>query len=103
MAVVDHVIPTHAVPAAARVIQEPASSLQARNLTRNCDEQGIALFDTTEPLQGIEHVVAPAHGMSLPGMVVLCGPSHPTTYRALGARWEGRRVWKEVVRTVKNR
>src|SRR5690606_21969611 len=85
MAVVDHVIPTHAVPAAARVIQEPASSLQARNLKRNCNEQGIALFDTTDPLQGIEHVVAPEHGMILPGMVVLCGDSHTTTYGALGA------------------
>lgn len=85
MAVVDHVIPTHATPAASRVIQDPASSLQARNLKRNCDEQGIALFDTTDPLQGIEHVIAPEHGMILPGMVVLCGDSHTTTYGALGA------------------
>src|SRR5690606_31345994 len=85
MAVVDHVIPTHAVPHAARVIQEPASSRQARNLKRNCDEQDILLFDTTDPRQGIEHVVAPELGMILPGMVVLCGDSHTTTYGALGA------------------
>ncbi|OZI69626.1 3-isopropylmalate dehydratase large subunit [Bordetella genomosp. 2] len=85
MAVVDHVIPTHPVPAAARVIAQPDAALQARNLRRNCDEQDIALFDTTDPLQGIEHVVAPEHGMILPGMVVLCGDSHTTTYGALGA------------------
>ncbi|MDQ6215265.1 aconitase family protein, partial [Achromobacter insolitus] len=85
MAVVDHIIPTHPVPAALRVIADDASSRQALNLKRNCDEQGIALFDTTDPLQGIEHVIAPEHGMVLPGMVVLCGDSHTTTYGALGA------------------
>ena len=85
MAVVDHIIPTHPVPAALRVIADDASSRQALNLKRNCDAQGIALFDTTDPLQGIEHVIAPEHGMVLPGMVVLCGDSHTTTYGALGA------------------
>jgi len=85
MAVVDHVIPTHPVPAALRTIQDEAASHQARNLARNCREQGIALFDTTDPLQGIEHVIAPEHGMIRPGMVVLCGDSHTTTYGALGA------------------
>ncbi|OZI20881.1 3-isopropylmalate dehydratase large subunit [Bordetella genomosp. 9] len=85
MAVVDHVIPTHPVPPAARVIADPASALQARNLKRNCVAHGIALFDTTDPGQGIEHVVAPERGMILPGMTVLCGDSHTTTYGALGA------------------
>ncbi|ARP96941.1 3-isopropylmalate dehydratase large subunit [Bordetella genomosp. 13] len=85
MAVVDHIIPTHPVPAARRTIQDPASALQAANLGRNCREHGVTLFDTTDPLQGIEHVVAPEHGMIRPGMVVLCGDSHTTTYGALGA------------------
>ncbi len=85
MAVVDHIIPTHPVPAALRVIADDASSRQALNLKRNCEAQDIALFDTTDPLQGIEHVIAPEHGMILPGMVVLCGDSHTTTYGALGA------------------
>lgn len=85
MAVVDHVIPTHPVAVAERVIADPASSLQARNLKRNCDDQGITCFDTTDPLQGIEHVIAPELGMILPGMSVLCGDSHTTTYGALGA------------------
>jgi 3-isopropylmalate/(R)-2-methylmalate dehydratase large subunit len=85
MAVVDHVIPTHAVPVARRTIQDPASNAQAMNLARNCREQHIALFDTNDPLQGIEHVIAPELGMIRPGMVVLCGDSHTTTYGALGA------------------
>jgi 3-isopropylmalate/(R)-2-methylmalate dehydratase large subunit len=83
LAVVDHIIPTH--PVAYRVIQEPLSSIQATNLARNCRTHGIALFDTNDTLQGIEHVIAPEFGMIRPGMVVLCGDSHTTTYGALGA------------------
>jgi 3-isopropylmalate/(R)-2-methylmalate dehydratase large subunit len=83
VAVVDHIIPTH--PLKRRVILDAASALQASNLARNCELHGIALFDTNDPLQGIEHVVAPELGMIRPGMVVLCGDSHTTTYGAFGA------------------
>lgn len=83
VAVVSHIIPTH--PVAHRVIADPASALQASNLKRNCDRHAIPLFDTNDALQGIEHVVAPEHGMIRPGMVVICGDSHTTTYGALGA------------------
>lgn len=83
VAVVDHIIPTH--PLKHRVIADPASALQASNLARNCELHGIPLFDTNDPLQGIEHVIAPELGMIRPGMVVLCGDSHTTTYGALGA------------------
>jgi 3-isopropylmalate/(R)-2-methylmalate dehydratase large subunit len=83
VAVVSHIIPTH--PTAIRVIADPASALQASNLKRNCDHFGIPLFDTNDALQGIEHVVAPELGMIRPGMVVICGDSHTTTYGALGA------------------
>jgi 3-isopropylmalate/(R)-2-methylmalate dehydratase large subunit len=82
-AVVDHIIPTH--PLKHRVILDEASALQASNLARNCELHGIALLDTNDPLQGIEHVVAPELGMIRPGMVVLCGDSHTTTHGALGA------------------
>jgi 3-isopropylmalate/(R)-2-methylmalate dehydratase large subunit len=83
LATVSHVIPTH--PSPHRIIQDPASALQAGNLKRNCERHGIALFDTNDPLQGIEHIIAPEHGMIRPGMVVICGDSHTTTYGALGA------------------
>ncbi len=83
VAVVDHIIPTH--PLKHRVILDQASALQASNLERNCELHGIPLFDTNDPLQGIEHVIAPELGMIRPGMVVLCGDSHTTTYGALGA------------------
>lgn len=83
VAVVSHIIPTH--PGKVRVIADAASALQASNLKRNCDRHDIPLFDTNDALQGIEHVVAPEHGMIRPGMVVICGDSHTTTYGALGA------------------
>jgi 3-isopropylmalate/(R)-2-methylmalate dehydratase large subunit len=83
VAVVSHIIPTH--PVAHRVIQDPASALQAVNMKRNAVRHGIPMFDTNDPLQGIEHVVAPELGMIRPGMVVICGDSHTTTYGALGA------------------
>jgi 3-isopropylmalate/(R)-2-methylmalate dehydratase large subunit len=85
LAVVSHIIPTHPVNVAERVIFDPASALQASNLKRNCHEFGIKLFDTNHEEQGIEHIVAPEHGWIRPGMVVLCGDSHTTTYGALGA------------------
>jgi len=83
VAVVSHIIPTH--PVKFRVIADPPSALQATNLKANCDRFAIPLFDTNDRLQGIEHVVAPEHGMIRPGMVVICGDSHTTTYGALGA------------------
>ncbi len=83
VAVVSHVIPTHAVKN--RVIFDPASARQATTLKRNCDRHAIPLFDTDDVLQGIEHVVSTEHGMVRPGMVAICGDSHSTTYGALGA------------------
>lgn len=83
MAVVDHIIPTSVrFP---RLIADPPSALQATNLKGNCDREGIPLYDTNDRLQGIEHVIAPEMGMVRPGMVILCGDSHTTTYGALGA------------------
>ncbi|MDD0812941.1 3-isopropylmalate dehydratase large subunit [Curvibacter sp. RS43] len=83
VAVVSHVIPTHVQTV--RTIQYAPAALQATNLKKNCDHFKIPLFDTNDRLQGIEHVVSPEHGMIRPGMVVICGDSHTTTYGALGA------------------
>ncbi|MDR5773377.1 MULTISPECIES: 3-isopropylmalate dehydratase large subunit [unclassified Caballeronia] len=83
LAVVSHIIPTHAE--SPRVIRDEASYLQAQNLARNCERAGIRLLAANDPLQGIEHIVAPELGLIRPGMVVLCGDSHTTTYGALGA------------------
>jgi homoaconitase/3-isopropylmalate dehydratase large subunit len=81
VATVSHVIPTHAV--SPRVIHDPVSALQARTFRLNCERHGIALFDTNDPLQGIEHVIAPEHGMIRPGMVVRAATATPRPT----ARW----------------
>ncbi|MFZ2989488.1 MAG: 3-isopropylmalate dehydratase large subunit [Ideonella sp.] len=83
MAVVSHIIPTH--PGLPRLIADGPSALQASNLAANCQRHGIPLFGTQDRRQGIEHVLAPELGMIRPGMVVICGDSHTTTYGALGA------------------
>jgi 3-isopropylmalate/(R)-2-methylmalate dehydratase large subunit len=83
LAVVSHIIPTHVETP--RVIRDAASLLQASNLARNCERAGIRMFGTNNPLQGIEHIVAPELGLIRPGMVILCGDSHTTIYGALGA------------------
>lgn len=85
MGTVSHVIPTHPVAADKRTIRIDAAASQAANFTRNCREHGIHLFDVKDREQGIEHVIAPEMGLIRPGMVVLCGDSHTTTYGALGA------------------
>lgn len=85
MSVVDHVIPTRPDPVGKRVIVVEAAAAQAGNFTRNCERYGIKLFDVNDPMQGIEHVVAPETGLIRPGMSVLCGDSHTTTYGAFGA------------------
>ena len=67
VAVVSHIFPTH--PVGNRVVFDPASALRASNLKRNCVRHDIPLFDTNDPLQGIEHIIAPEHGMIRPGMM----------------------------------
>lgn len=46
---------------------------------------GIELYDVLDQRQGIEHVVMPEQGIVLPGMVIVAGGSHTTTYGTLGA------------------
>jgi 3-isopropylmalate/(R)-2-methylmalate dehydratase large subunit len=85
LGVVDHVIPTHPDPVGRRVIKLRDAARQADNFASNCAAHDISLFDVNDARQGIEHVVAPESGLIRPGMVVLCGDSHTTTYGALGA------------------
>lgn len=83
LAVVDHVNPT--APARTRAVADPEAAQQIDYLERNCRDFGIPHFGLLDPRQGIEHVVVPEQGLSLPGMVIACGDSHTTTYGALGA------------------
>ncbi|WP_171102244.1 3-isopropylmalate dehydratase large subunit [Ruegeria sp. HKCCD7255] len=80
LAVVDHVNATRR-----REPPDAASKLLIENLKKNCDTHGIAYYGLGDPRQGIEHVVVPQQGLVAPGMVIVCGDSHTTTYGAFGA------------------
>lgn len=83
LAVVDHVNPT--APRRTAAMPDAGGARQVSYLAENCRDFGIELFDVLDKRQGIEHVVAPEQGFTLPGMVVAAGDSHTTTYGALGA------------------
>ena len=80
--VCDHNVPTSG---RANGIADPLSRLQVETLERNCGSHGIAQFRMQDRRQGIVHVVAPEQGMTLPGMMVVCGDSHTSTHGALAA------------------
>ncbi len=54
-------------------------------LTRHTGEQGIVFFAPGDARRGIVHVIGPEQGLTLPGMVLVCGDSHTATHGALGA------------------
>ena len=56
-----------------------------RALRSNTAATGIRLFDLNHPRQGIVHVIAPELGLTLPGVVLVCGDSHTCTNGGVGA------------------
>lgn len=81
-ATMDHNVPTHN-----RDINksEDMARIQMQELSKNCKEFNIKLYDINNPHQGIVHVLGPEKGMTLPGMVIVCGDSHTSTHGAFGA------------------
>jgi 3-isopropylmalate/(R)-2-methylmalate dehydratase large subunit len=54
-------------------------------LSTHTAEQGIVLFGRGDARRGIVHVIGPEQGLTLPGMLLVCGDSHTATHGALGA------------------
>ena len=81
-AVADHYVPTHGRAAG---IADPEIAAMVRNLETNTTENGITLFGLNDPRQGIVHVVGPEEGLTLPGLMIVCGDSHTSTHGAFGA------------------
>lgn len=77
----------HNVPTTTKNINlaDEMAKKQLNQLTTNCKDFGIKLFDLNHPYQGIIHVLAPEHGIILPGMTIVCGDSHTATHGAFGA------------------
>ncbi|NBC14492.1 MAG: 3-isopropylmalate dehydratase large subunit [Gammaproteobacteria bacterium] len=80
-------VPDHNVPTTDRHlgIVDPISRIQVEQLTANCREFGIRLFDMADKRQGIVHVIGPEEGFTLPGITMVCGDSHTSTHGAFGA------------------
>ncbi len=80
--VADHYVPTRGRD---RDIADPEIAQMVRNLEVNTAESGITLFGLHDPRQGIVHVVGPEQGLTLPGLLIVCGDSHTSTHGAFGA------------------
>jgi len=80
--VADHYVPTHNRAAG---IAEPEIAAMVEDLEANAAEHHITLFGLADPRQGIVHVVGPEQGLTLPGLLIVCGDSHTSTHGAFGA------------------
>jgi 3-isopropylmalate/(R)-2-methylmalate dehydratase large subunit len=54
-------------------------------MRRGSSTAGIRFFDIGQSGQGIVHVVGPELGLTLPGLLMVCGDSHTCTHGAIGA------------------
>ena len=80
--VADHYVPTRGRTDG---IADPEIAAMVRNLETNAAENHITLFGLRDPRQGIVHVVGPEQGLTLPGLLIVCGDSHTSTHGAFGA------------------
>jgi len=79
--VADHYVPTRMRSS----IADPDIARMVETLRGNAEAHKLRLFGLEDPGQGIVHVVGPEQGLTLPGMLVVCGDSHTSTHGALGA------------------
>ena len=82
VAIADHYAPTRDRAAG---VADPRTREMIDALTANAGRHGIELFGLSDPRQGIVHVVGPEQGLTLPGLLLVCGDSHTSTHGALGA------------------
>ncbi len=66
-------------------VKDELSRNQLEQLSRNCKENGITLYELGHKYNGIVHVMAPELGITQPGMTMVCGDSHTSTHGAFGA------------------
>jgi 3-isopropylmalate/(R)-2-methylmalate dehydratase large subunit len=80
--VADHYVPTRG---SRQNIANPELARMVRQVEENTARHGVKLFGLDDPRQGIVHVVGPEQGLTLPGLLIVCGDSHTSTHGALGA------------------
>ena len=80
--IADHYVPT-------RPVAPGTGNPEIRNmidlLSANSARHGVKLFGLGDARQGIVHVAMPEQGLTLPGLLIVCGDSHTSTHGALGA------------------
>jgi 3-isopropylmalate/(R)-2-methylmalate dehydratase large subunit len=80
--VADHYVPTRG---SRTNIANPELARMVRQVEENTAKHNVKLFGLGDPRQGIVHVVGPEQGLTLPGLLIVCGDSHTSTHGALGA------------------
>ena len=80
--IADHYVPTRGRD---RAVADPSIAAMVTTLEVNTSAGGISLFGLGDPRQGIVHVVGPEQGLTLPGLLIVCGDSHTSTHGAFGA------------------
>ena len=80
--IADHYVPTRGRD---RAIADPEIAAMVRTLETNAAASRMKLFGLGDPRQGIVHVVGPEQGLTLPGLLIVCGDSHTSTHGAFGA------------------
>jgi 3-isopropylmalate/(R)-2-methylmalate dehydratase large subunit len=79
-AVADHYVPTRRSNPSS-----PEITRMVDMLGQNAAKHRLVLFGLGDPRRGIVHVVGPEQGLTLPGLLIVCGDSHTSTHGALGA------------------
>ncbi|PPR64657.1 MAG: 3-isopropylmalate dehydratase large subunit [Alphaproteobacteria bacterium MarineAlpha4_Bin2] len=80
-------MPDHSVPTIAKVVEDipPGEMREAVEvLAEAAAEMGFVHYPMTDERHGIVHVVGPEQGITLPGLILVCGDSHTSTHGALG-------------------
>jgi len=80
--------PDHYVPTLSRSPADAATPEIRRMVETfavNVTKHGVSAFELSDERQGIVHIVGPEQGITLPGLVLVCGDSHTSTHGALGA------------------
>ena len=65
-------------------VKDDLSRNQLEQLSKNCLENNITLYNLGHKYNGIVHVMAPELGITQPGMTMVCGDSHTSTHGAFG-------------------
>ena len=77
----------HSVPTTARTLADiPAGEMReaVEGLQQAALEMGFHHFPMQDDRRGIVHVIGPEQGITLPGLLLVCGDSHTSTHGALG-------------------